>query len=402
MSAPRPRWREVNGIAVDAAFLRALEAAGGPQVLGYPITPSVFAGDTLQQYFDHGRLDAPGRSTPHAVGVPRVAELGRALARALRAPPAQDADDGGGERWTDESRRAAAGRPVSAPLRWRGWRMRIFEREVVRYLERSPVDALPHPGRLGELFVALDDQQRRRGQDGPAPVMRPSASAAGEVHAPILTYHLTRGAAAFRAQLEGLLEAGFTPVSLEHLVAAVEGWAELPPRACVVSFDDGWAVQLDAALPVLLDVRVPAVFFVLPEFHRHGQGHMTVDDFRGLRAQGITVGSHTFNHAHLPSLAASNLSAAQAEVIESRAWLETEVDGVDFFAYPGGSFDDGVKALAAAAGYRAAVTTLPGIVHRPERLLELRRVAVQAWWPLADVLQAIRNAAQVDGAAAPI
>ncbi len=398
----RSRWREVSGIPVEAPFLHAVEAAGGPSVLGYPITPGLFAGDALHQYFNHGRLDVPGPSSAHQVGVPRLADLGSAMALALQAPPAGGSDGPFADPWTDESRRDRAGRPASAPFDWRRWRIRLYERDLVRMLDRSPVDARPTPGHLGDFFVTLDEAERTRGAAGPAPVRRVTADPPPETQAPILTYHRIAGPAAFQAQLEGLLDAGLTPVSFEHLVAAIEGWAELPDKAFVVSFDDGWLDQIDGALPVLQDLRVPAVFFVLPGFDRHGQGHMTLADIQAVRAAGVTVGSHTINHADLPPLYRTNLGAAQAEVVESRQWLEADVDGVDYFAYPLGRFDADVRALVAAAEYRAAVTTVPGIVHNRDRLFELRRVGVETWWPLADVVQKIRQAAAVDGVPSPV
>ena len=114
------------------------------------------------------------------------------------------------------------------------------------------------------------------------------------------------------------------------------------------------------------------------------------------------VASHTLNHAQLPELIESNLGAAQAEVVESRAILEREIDGVDFIAYPGGRFDPAAQALVHDAGYRLAVSTVPGIVHTSARRFELRRVAVQAWWPVARVRDAIRAAALVDGVDSPV
>lgn len=402
MADRRSRWREVSGIPVEASFLRAVEGFGGLQVLGYPVTPGLFAGDVLQQYFNHGRLDAPGRSGVHQVGVPRLAELGEEMARALEAPLAGASAGAFADPWTDESRRDRAGPPASAPFDWRGWRIRLYERELVRLLDRSPVDARPTPGHLGDLFVTLDDASRARGVGGPAPVRRPTTDPPSELTAPVLTYHRAPGRAPFQAQLEGLLDAGLIPVPFERLVAAIEGWAELPDGAFVVSFDDGWLDQLDGALPVLEALRVPAVFFVLPGFDRHGQGHMTLADIQAVRAAGVTVGSHTINHADLPRLYRNNLGAAQAEVVESRQWLELDVDGVDYFAYPLGRFDPDVKSLVAAADYRAAVSTVPGVVHNMERLLELRRVGVETWWPLADVVQKIRQAAAVDGVSSPV
>ncbi len=402
MADRKSRWREVTGIPVEAPFLHTVEVLGGPAALGYPITPGLFAGDVLQQYFNHGRLDVPGRSSGHSVGIPRLAELGETMARALESPPARGSAGPFADPWTDESRRDRAGPPVSAALDWRGWRLRLYERELVRLLERSPVDARPHPGHLGDLFVTLDDNERALGAGGPAPVRRATPDPLPDVLAPILAYHRTGNPRAFQAQLEGLLDAGLTPVSFEHLVAAIEGWAELPDRAFVVSFDDGWVDQLDGALPALTALRVPAIFFVLPDFDRHGQGHMTRADMQAVRATGITVGSHTINHADLPVLYRTNIGAAQAEVVESRRWLEDNVDGADYFAYPLGRFDPDVKALVAAADYRAAVSTVPGVVHNLDRLFELRRVGIETWWPLEDVVQKIRQAARTDGVPSPI
>src|SRR5947208_14231151 len=52
------------------------------------------------------------------------------------------------------------------------------------------------------------------------------------------------------AQLE-LVGRSFEFVSRDELLAAVDGDASLPERACVVTFDDGLRCQLDLALPVL-------------------------------------------------------------------------------------------------------------------------------------------------------
>ena len=402
MSDRQARWRDINGIAVEASFLKTFEELGGLQVFGCPVSPGVFAGDTLQQYFNHGRLEAPGRSTPYPVGVPRVADLGRAMSRAVSAAPLVRFTNSLSTPWADESRRLRAGRPVGNPVQWRGWRIQFYEREAVRMLDRYPGVSQPHPGHLGDLFISLNEQERFAGEGRVAPIARPIVANSRDVHAPILTYHHSRGASALYAQLTGLLSAGLTPISFEQLVAAVEGWADVPQGAFLISFDDGWSAQIQDALPVLRDLRAPATFFVMPGFDRHGQGHMSLADFRGLRDAGITVASHTLNHANLPSLYKANIGAAQAEVVQSRDELEAEVDGVDFFAYPEGRFDDDVEKLIRDAGYRAAVTTMPGIVHSKSRLFTLRRVGVEASWPVADVIRAIRRAALTEEVPSPI
>ena len=54
----------------------------------------------------------------------------------------------------------------------------------------------------------------------------------------------------------------FEFVSRDDLLAAVEGRRPLPPRSCLVTFDDGLRAQVELALPVLERLGIPAVFFV--------------------------------------------------------------------------------------------------------------------------------------------
>jgi peptidoglycan/xylan/chitin deacetylase (PgdA/CDA1 family) len=53
----------------------------------------------------------------------------------------------------------------------------------------------------------------------------------------------------------------FDFVSGEQLLAALDGKA-LPPRACVITFDDGLRSQYENALPILDRLGIPALFFV--------------------------------------------------------------------------------------------------------------------------------------------
>lgn len=66
---------------------------------------------------------------------------------------------------------------------------------------------------------------------------------------------------ALRRQVE-LLAGSFELISRDELLAAVEGTGSLPERACVLTFDDGLRSQFEFAMPVLEQLKVPAIFFV--------------------------------------------------------------------------------------------------------------------------------------------
>jgi Polysaccharide deacetylase len=58
------------------------------------------------------------------------------------------------------------------------------------------------------------------------------------------------------------LAANAAPVSLEDVLAAQAGLAELPPRAVLVTFDDAYRDFADSAWPVMRAHGVPATLFV--------------------------------------------------------------------------------------------------------------------------------------------
>jgi len=61
------------------------------------------------------------------------------------------------------------------------------------------------------------------------------------------------------------LSAHFAPLSASQFLDCMEK-GQFPRRACLVTFDDGWADNSDVALPILLRFNVPAAFFVTTGF----------------------------------------------------------------------------------------------------------------------------------------
>jgi peptidoglycan/xylan/chitin deacetylase (PgdA/CDA1 family) len=115
-------------------------------------------------------------------------------------------------------------------------------------------------------------------------------------------------------------------------------------------------------LPVLLGASVPAGFF--------RKLMMNWDQVRQMQKAGIEFGAHTMHH---PILTRISSEQARAEVLGSKARIETELDEpVLGFAYPNGQPSDlnqEIKGIVARTGIRAAFTLLNG----PSSLAEVKR-----------------------------
>ncbi len=96
----------------------------------------------------------------------------------------------------------------------------------------------------------------------------------------VLTYHrigrreespgqspatLSASAESFAAQMR-MIAARFRPVSLEQVLASLDGGAALPARAVLVTFDDATECFGRSAWPILRSLRVPATLFVPTAF----------------------------------------------------------------------------------------------------------------------------------------
>jgi peptidoglycan/xylan/chitin deacetylase (PgdA/CDA1 family)/GT2 family glycosyltransferase len=280
-----------------------------------------------------------------------------------------------------------------------------------------PVEALavrlfsrPDPDRWSSrFFFAVQTLEHRRG-------MREEDRALRRPLAVVLAYHSISNLAGdgilaeygipadrLARQLDRLIESDWRFVSVEQLLAALDGVATLPDRAVLLTFDDGYADVLTAARAVLAERGVPAVVFSVAEligetneWRRRDETELPLLDADGLRelsAQGILVGSHGATHRALVGLPAEELErelTQSADRIESLGLPRPSV-----FAYPYGEWSPSVAEAVERAGYRAAFTVSPGVVRRSQHRYALPRLEVLAGE--SDRTIAVRLAAQWRG-----
>jgi len=201
-----------------------------------------------------------------------------------------------------------------------------------------------------------------------------------------------------------LLAAHCHPISLTDLCDATSGARSLPPRAVLVTFDDGYRAVLDYALPVLERHNIPAVVFgcsdpitcgthfwfdsvyrtagecavlearsaplatwaalvkanetpaAVADRHRP----LTVDELKRLAASPlIDIGGHTMSH---PTLALMSLEEQLREIAGCRNTLQQIVGtSMRAFAYPYGNltldYSPDTVSVVRRAGFALAFTT---------------------------------------------
>ena len=181
----------------------------------------------------------------------------------------------------------------------------------------------------------------------------------------------------FKRQMAELAAAGFsTP---EFAAFAVQ-------RGVFLTFDDGFRNVFDNALPVLQRHKFRAIEFLLPNLigktnewmEREGDVTEPLMDKAQVRdwlAAGQQIGSHTLNHPHLPRLPENE---AREEISASKKKLE-DLFGIpiEHFCYPYGDWNERVRDLVAAAGYRTACTTDFGVNDPGTPPFELKRITAR-------------------------
>ncbi len=185
--------------------------------------------------------------------------------------------------------------------------------------------------------------------------------------------------AAFRAQVERLLEAGFVPISELDYLAGLRG-APLPRRAVLITFDDGYTGVGEHAAPFLASLGVPSVLYVpagllggKSEWLAPRDQHqlMSEDEVREAARHGMSVGAHGFDHSDLTGLPDSDV---RRHTLETKVALESIVgEPVRSFAFPYGAHDRRVREAVRASGFEAAFA-----VHDPGGDFAVRRVDVNA------------------------
>jgi peptidoglycan/xylan/chitin deacetylase (PgdA/CDA1 family) len=147
----------------------------------------------------------------------------------------------------------------------------------------------------------------------------------------------------FRAQMELLLNEHYLPLHPNHLIE-LKGHPPTAEKRVLVTFDDGYEDFYEHAWPVLRELAIPTVVFLISDYigklntwDRNSPSrrfHLQLEQLRELKSEGVVFGSHTCTHRQLSRLRPDGLAG---ELRESKWRLESLL-GTDVrtLAYPGG------------------------------------------------------------------
>ncbi len=150
--------------------------------------------------------------------------------------------------------------------------------------------------------------------------------------------------------------------SLDEIVIALKAGRPLIGRTIGISIDDAFLSVYREAWPRLRKAGLPFTLFVATDaVDRGGAGYMNWDQIRELVRAGVTIGSQTASHPHLPLLTPAQVSH---ELDKSQRRFEREL-GIRprLFAYPFGEASAAVMAATRAAGFIAAFGQHSGVLH---------------------------------------
>lgn len=193
----------------------------------------------------------------------------------------------------------------------------------------------------------------------------------------------------FREQMDWLKASGYTPISMYHLVYALQiGKPPLPERPIILTFDDGYMDNYENAYPILQELGFTATFFIMTDVTDRAQaGYMTWDIYKELFAAGMSIEVHGREHLDMSGRDDAWLTyhlLGPAQTIEANLGHKPR-----FIAYPSGRWDDLTISTAHRLDFWGAVTTQNGAHHTKNNLFTLERIRVRGDWNLDTFISVI-------------
>jgi peptidoglycan/xylan/chitin deacetylase (PgdA/CDA1 family) len=186
----------------------------------------------------------------------------------------------------------------------------------------------------------------------------------------------------FDDQLGYLSKEGFHPITLDTLLAGLSGATTLPPKAIVITFDDGYVDLYVNAFPILKKYGFKSVAFI-PTGLIGTAYYASWSQLAEMQSSGlVSMQAHSVHHLSLISVSPAVLTD---EITESKKTLEAKFGmPVNFMAYPYGTSNESVWAAVKNAGYLGAAGTWTSAIISEGTLFDMPRIKIPGGLPVSD------------------
>jgi peptidoglycan/xylan/chitin deacetylase (PgdA/CDA1 family) len=200
----------------------------------------------------------------------------------------------------------------------------------------------------------------------------------------------------FAAQMDYLIDQGFTAVTASELDAIEDGDRPPPERAVVLTFDDGYRDFYVHAFPILRERGLSATMFLVAGWVGDSEATRKTDpvpyliwpEVREMMGHGVEFQSHSLTHPRFDEI---TIDQARVELVESKRIIEEHTGApVTVLAYPFGVSSGDVRALAAEVGYSSAHSVIRALdgrhnrlcssVHHDTSVQRLAEMLGGSWW----------------------
>lgn len=226
----------------------------------------------------------------------------------------------------------------------------------------------------------------------------------GDQAVAVLLFHAVENAPAtpnimssdtLEATFQAIKECGYHPIGLEQFHAFIDGRAGVPPKAVLITFDDGYRDIYEIVYPLTKKYNYPAVVFTVSKWFdpyprpEHNRPHLNVSEAVELVKSGLwSVGGHSYEGHRQVEVSGNQTEpyyVARAwnntegrhenkEEYYARVWSDISLDraaleragikGPRDFAFPYGAFNSDVIEMLNKAGYVYLYMTEPGLNRR--------------------------------------
>lgn len=179
----------------------------------------------------------------------------------------------------------------------------------------------------------------------------------------------------FEAHIRELTSGPYRVLPLPEIIKALRQGSPLPDRTVGLSIDDAFLSIYTEAWPRLKKSGLPFTLFVATGVvDGKVRGYMNWDQIREMASAGVTIGSHTVSHLHMPD---KNQSKIQEEIEYSNRRFEKELgQGPEIFAYPYGESSLAVQEGVKENGFLAAFGQHSGAFGSRGNFFDLPRFAM--------------------------